>query len=370
MRALFPRLVEAERMPGKVLQKPGTPTRRLSRDGLFRALRGGMSELVDADRLAAPTVMPLRLRHAGRASMYRSGASWSVARADRIACADAVVVAAPAHAAARLLRSVDGARARSATSVPYVSTASVALGYRRSDIAHPLAGTGFVVARRHNALRITACTWVSSKWEITRARRSCVAARVHRRRARSAARRLGDDELIDIAAARLSAVLGITARADAGPRLPLAERRRAAQRRSSRAHDGARRRGSRALPACSWPAAASIRSAFRTASRNGRRVAAAAADYVRMRHESERTNLCQEHHACNCSDSLRIVVGVLMRLWRWPGIAQQRSKRRPQPRANRARRRIEPEVSGCSPRSRRRTTDSWPSRKKTAGSCG
>ncbi len=50
-------------------------------------------------------------------------------------------------------------------SVPYVSTASVALGFRRADVAHPLAGSGFVVARRANVLRITACTWVSSKWE-------------------------------------------------------------------------------------------------------------------------------------------------------------------------------------------------------------
>ena len=49
--------------------------------------------------------------------------------------------------------------------MPYVSTASVALGWKRRDVAHPLAGSGFVVARRHNTLRITACTWVSSKWE-------------------------------------------------------------------------------------------------------------------------------------------------------------------------------------------------------------
>src|SRR5439155_15447189 len=49
--------------------------------------------------------------------------------------------------------------------VPYVSTASVALAWPRTAIAHSLTGTGFVVARRHSDARITACTWVSSKWD-------------------------------------------------------------------------------------------------------------------------------------------------------------------------------------------------------------
>ena len=40
--------------------------------------------------------------------------------------------------------------ARLCDAVPYVSTASVALGWQRRDVAHPLAGSGFVVARRHS----------------------------------------------------------------------------------------------------------------------------------------------------------------------------------------------------------------------------
>jgi oxygen-dependent protoporphyrinogen oxidase len=31
-------------------------------------------------------------------------------------------------------------------------------------VRHPLAGSGFVVARAFNQVRLTACTWVSSKW--------------------------------------------------------------------------------------------------------------------------------------------------------------------------------------------------------------
>jgi oxygen-dependent protoporphyrinogen oxidase len=49
--------------------------------------------------------------------------------------------------------------------MPYVSTASVALAWPRNAIRHPLQGSGFVVARSESEERITACTWVSSKWK-------------------------------------------------------------------------------------------------------------------------------------------------------------------------------------------------------------
>jgi oxygen-dependent protoporphyrinogen oxidase len=47
--------------------------------------------------------------------------------------------------------------------VPYASTATVAFGYRRDQIDHPMQGSGFVVPRveRHPLL---AATWVTSKW--------------------------------------------------------------------------------------------------------------------------------------------------------------------------------------------------------------
>jgi oxygen-dependent protoporphyrinogen oxidase len=47
--------------------------------------------------------------------------------------------------------------------IPYVSTATVSLAYRREDVRHDLNGHGFVVAAGE-PLSITACTWSSSKW--------------------------------------------------------------------------------------------------------------------------------------------------------------------------------------------------------------
>jgi len=161
MRALFPRLVEAERQPGGVLRNL-VPHPSTNESGAFRALREGMSELVSTlvARLPAGSIrlgVPVT-------SLARSDQDWTVTSDGTVHRATAIILAAPANVAARLLAPVDPTSAEICGRVPYVSTASVALGYRRRDVRHALAGSGFVVARQHNAMRITACTWVSSKW--------------------------------------------------------------------------------------------------------------------------------------------------------------------------------------------------------------
>ncbi|HEX3557750.1 MAG TPA: protoporphyrinogen oxidase [Pyrinomonadaceae bacterium] len=78
--------------------------------------------------------------------------------------ADAVCLALPAYAAARLLRETDDALASELDAIPYASTATVNLAYRRADIPHPLDGFGFVVPfiERRPTL---ACTFSSVKFE-------------------------------------------------------------------------------------------------------------------------------------------------------------------------------------------------------------
>ncbi len=61
--------------------------------------------------------------------------------------AQVVVLASPAFAAGELLRSVAPAAALDLSSIPYVTTATVSLAYRRADVARPLRGFGFVVPR-------------------------------------------------------------------------------------------------------------------------------------------------------------------------------------------------------------------------------
>ena len=208
MRSLFPRLTDAEARPGKVLRNIGGGP--APRDGAFRALRSGMSGLVDTIVSALP---PESITFsAGAASIARSGAStWRVVTPGRQVDSAVVIIAAPAHAAAALLSGVDQAAAQICETVPYVSTVSVALGWRREDVPHPLDGSGFVVARRHSDLRITACTWVSSKWD-HRAPDGYVLVRAFFGGAHDPeAVRLSDEELVALATRDLSRVIGVTA---------------------------------------------------------------------------------------------------------------------------------------------------------------
>jgi oxygen-dependent protoporphyrinogen oxidase len=182
MQSLFPRLVELERTQGAVLTKKGTTAIFREKRGQpplspFASLRDGMGTLVDALVRALPDGT-VRL-DAAIERLERTTDGWSITGpAGRHLCAT-LVLALPAHAAARLVAPIDARAAELCAHVPYVSTASVALAWPRAAVPHPLNGTGFVVARSFDRLRtapsdvegrgqsdvrITAATWVSSKW--------------------------------------------------------------------------------------------------------------------------------------------------------------------------------------------------------------
>ena len=71
---------------------------------------------------------------------------------------------ASAQASATALQSLDPELSALLQSIQYSSATVVALGYRRDQIQHPLNGFGFLVPKKERN-RMTACTWVSSKWD-------------------------------------------------------------------------------------------------------------------------------------------------------------------------------------------------------------
>ena len=162
VRAVAPRLVSAAR-DGSLFAAPASSANASDGPGIFRALRGGMGELVAAieGRLPPGSVRVMRSAR----SVLRTDKQWRVVTDDGVLDARAVVVATPAHIAARLLEGTDPVMAGLCAEVPYVSTVSIALAWPRASVGHPLAGSGFVVAHQHSPLRLSACTWVSSKWE-------------------------------------------------------------------------------------------------------------------------------------------------------------------------------------------------------------
>jgi oxygen-dependent protoporphyrinogen oxidase len=162
MRALFPRLLEAEQETGSVLRSlRAQPIQRTSTSqGAFVSLAGGTGELVDALSSALPSGT---IRLSERVTELRRAGVFTVESPGATLQARAALLCVPAYAAAGLLRGIDTALAALCDAVPYASTATVAFGYRRPQIRHPLNGSGFVVPRvEHSPL--LAATWVSSKW--------------------------------------------------------------------------------------------------------------------------------------------------------------------------------------------------------------
>ena len=174
---------------------------------MFLSLRGGMETLPRtlAGALPADAVQcgaPVR-------TLTASGGEWRVDAGAAGGSAPAVVLAAPVHVTARLLETVDAEAATLCAGIRHASTVSVALGWLRTAVTHPLRGSGFVVARGGSRFRVTACSWVSSKWE-GRVPAGHVLLRafiggIHD----SAAIELADDALVDIATGDLSRLLGI-----------------------------------------------------------------------------------------------------------------------------------------------------------------
>jgi protoporphyrinogen/coproporphyrinogen III oxidase len=160
IRALFPRLPDAERTTGSVLRAFRALKSQRSPTGAFVSLPGGTAELVEslAARLDPYTIIlntrVADLHRAGTLRIESSAGSFT---------ARAVILAVPAYVAGSLLRGFDTTLAALCDAVPYASTATVALGYRRDQVGHSMTGTGFVVPRVERQA-LLAGTWITSKW--------------------------------------------------------------------------------------------------------------------------------------------------------------------------------------------------------------
>lgn len=135
-----------------------------ARYGMFVTLEPGMRRLPEA---LAATLPPgsIRTRSAvRRITKPDPSGCWRVELlSGEVIEADTVVLAAEAHAAARMIDSADPELALSLRSVPYASSTVVQLAYQRDQIAHPLDGFGLVVPRAEGR-SILAASFTSVKF--------------------------------------------------------------------------------------------------------------------------------------------------------------------------------------------------------------
>lgn len=131
---------------------------------VFNGIRGGVGRLpaavAEASGARVRTDAPVR-------ELRRTPTGWRLvvgsAHAPEAVEADAVVLATPAPASARLLREEAPEAAGELAGVQYASMAIVAQVFRVSDLPGPLPGSGFLVPPTSGRL-IKAATFSSAKW--------------------------------------------------------------------------------------------------------------------------------------------------------------------------------------------------------------
>ena len=179
MQATMPQFVEMEQQHGSLIRAMLSRQRRTAapaqgtsgpRYGLFVSFRQGMQTLVDTivEHLSAATIhlrTDVRLRTPVRCLQYVPGtARWSVHLYQQPALeADAVCLSLPAPQAGQLLTGVEAILAAALQDIRYASSAIVNIACKRTDVAHPLHGMGFVVPAVEKRAYI-ACSFSSVKF--------------------------------------------------------------------------------------------------------------------------------------------------------------------------------------------------------------
>lgn len=159
LRATFPRLADLEQTHGSLVRGMREAA-RAARGTAFLSLAGGMGELAEALAGAVPAAS--RRLNVPVETVRREGADFVVSARGSTWRGRTLVLAVPAHRAATLLRSVLPGAASALGAIPFASTATVLMGFRRRDVAHALDGYGLVVPRSEGR-RTLACTFVSTK---------------------------------------------------------------------------------------------------------------------------------------------------------------------------------------------------------------
>lgn len=211
IRATFPRFADLEARHGSLVRGMWAAPRPAPRPGApasaFYSLAGGLIELVDAlvKRLPADQVLKesavRRLERSPRG--YRIGLLGGATIEAR-----AVIIAAPGPKIAPVLAPLVPEVAGALAAIPFASSATVLLGFRSEDVAHPLDGYGMVVPQTEG-LRTTACSFFSTKFP-GRAPEGHVLLRAFLGGARDpGVLALSDDELVDVALRDMGPVLGL-----------------------------------------------------------------------------------------------------------------------------------------------------------------
>ena len=172
LKATFPRFIEMENAHGSIIKALRARKKRAAqtsqdtsgpRYSLFLSFKSGMQTLVDT--LTEAVSGCIRLGASVKHIQHTENAGWHVSLADGEALkAELLCLALPVPQAGALVQNVSIPLATQFNAIPYASSATINLAFRREDITHPLDGMGFVAPATEN-LSLIGCSFSSVKFE-------------------------------------------------------------------------------------------------------------------------------------------------------------------------------------------------------------
>ena len=210
--ATFPGLRDLERRYGSVIRGLAASREQGVGDAAppFVSFAGGMGELIEhletqlreASIQRSAEVVALTPRAGGGFVLVLGGGA--------SAEADAVILATPAPATARITRALDRELSELHAAIAYGSSVTVSVAFREQDVPQPVAGYGYVVPRVETS-DVVGCTVASNKWP-GRAPEGHALFRVYLRAHDGGdITRQTDNALVDAARRELKATCGVAA---------------------------------------------------------------------------------------------------------------------------------------------------------------
>lgn len=183
IKSSFPKFVEMEENYGSLikgmiakmkLMKGGARKKSAKPVTMFMTIKNGLGDIVDTLLGKIEDTKIIKATTVDNLTKDTDGYTLKLSN-DETLKADAVVISTPAYATSAIVKSMDGSLSEKLDTIPYVSTATVSIGFKRADIAHPMDGFGFVIPKSEGR-KIMATSWVSKKWA-GRAPEDCVLIR-------------------------------------------------------------------------------------------------------------------------------------------------------------------------------------------------
>ena len=170
VKSRFPRFVQMEEEYGSLIKGMIAKRREMRRAGskgnkpkytMFMTLKDGLSEMPAT--IVQNLKMTKILTNREVAGVDKRDIFKISLKNGEVLDADTVVFATPSYETASLLTGINDSISALLNKIPYASTATVSLAFKKESISNPMNGFGFLVPRQEKR-RITGATWVSRKF--------------------------------------------------------------------------------------------------------------------------------------------------------------------------------------------------------------